>query len=256
MAIDATGGGGPVVEVVRRRNRFGDTLLPVTITSGHAESRLANGFYGVPKIDLIAGLQLALESRSLLISGKICPFTRDQLREFLGMRTTLTAGGREAWSSGHAADNHDDLVMATALAWWALKKREDRLPRRPDAPHENPEKRTHGPGRSGRKRRASWLPPGSLRSRATRAGRTDLQSSGANHMPSRLDRITINPDQCGGRPCIRGMRIRVIDILDMLSAGVSFDEVLEDFPYLEREDILAAIEYAAKQMDHPVLLSA
>ncbi len=72
----------------------------------------------------------------------------------------------------------------------------------------------------------------------------------------RLSRITIDDGQCGGRPCIRGMRIRVSDILELLGAGASFEEVLEDYPYLEREDILAAIEYAARQTDHPVLQSA
>lgn len=72
----------------------------------------------------------------------------------------------------------------------------------------------------------------------------------------RLSRITINDGQCGGRPCIRGMRIRVTDILELLSAGADFEEILQDYPYLEREDILAAIEYAAHQMDHPVLRSA
>ena len=72
----------------------------------------------------------------------------------------------------------------------------------------------------------------------------------------RLSRITINDDQCGGRPCIRGMRIRVSDVLELLGSGASFDEILEDYPYLEREDILAAIEYAARQTDHPVLRSA
>ena len=75
-------------------------------------------------------------------------------------------------------------------------------------------------------------------------------------MTDRLSRITIDMAQCGGRPCIRGMRIRVSDILDLLSAGATFDEVLEDYPDIEREDILAAIQYAARQMDHPVLLSA
>ena len=75
-------------------------------------------------------------------------------------------------------------------------------------------------------------------------------------MTDRLSRITIDIAQCGGRPCIRGMRIRVSDILNLLSSGATFDEVLEDYPYLEREDILAAIEYAARQTDHPVLLSA
>lgn len=70
---------------------------------------------------------------------------------------------------------------------------------------------------------------------------------------SQFHRITVNPNQCGGRPCIRGLRIRVKDILDLLAAGVSRDEVLVDFPYLEAEDITAALEYAARQFDHPVL---
>lgn len=74
--------------------------------------------------------------------------------------------------------------------------------------------------------------------------------------PNRLNRITIDNAQCGDRPCIRGMRIRVSDVLELLSAGAAFDEVLEDYPYLEREDILAAIQYAARQTDHPVLLPA
>ena len=67
--------------------------------------------------------------------------------------------------------------------------------------------------------------------------------------PERLARITIDSAQCGGRPCIRGMRIHVTDILDLLGAGASFEEVLEDYPYLEREDLLASIEYAARQTD-------
>jgi uncharacterized protein (DUF433 family) len=74
--------------------------------------------------------------------------------------------------------------------------------------------------------------------------------------PERLTRITIDDAQCGGRPCIRGMRIRVTDILELLGAGATFDEILEDYPYLEREDILAAIQYAAIQTDHPILRSA
>jgi uncharacterized protein (DUF433 family) len=73
---------------------------------------------------------------------------------------------------------------------------------------------------------------------------------------NRLSRITIDDAQCGGRPCIRGMRMRVSDVLDLLSAGAPFDEILNDYPYLEREDILAAIEYAARQTDHPVVVSA
>ncbi|MFM7182290.1 MAG: DUF433 domain-containing protein [Verrucomicrobiales bacterium] len=70
------------------------------------------------------------------------------------------------------------------------------------------------------------------------------------------DRITFNPEQCGGRPCIRGMRIRVKDVLDLLAAGVPQAEILEDFPYLEPADIQACLDYAASQIDHPVLIAS
>lgn len=73
---------------------------------------------------------------------------------------------------------------------------------------------------------------------------------------SLLDRITINPAQCGGRPCIRGMRIRVRDVLDMLAGGASSDTILADFPDLEADDIRAAIAYAAAQVDHPIIVAA
>jgi uncharacterized protein (DUF433 family) len=71
-----------------------------------------------------------------------------------------------------------------------------------------------------------------------------------------LKRITVEPGKCGGRPCIRGMRMRVTDILQLLSADASYEEILEDYPDLERDDILAAIAYAAHQTDHVVLQSA
>src|SRR5258708_1433179 len=61
-----------------------------------------------------------------------------------------------------------------------------------------------------------------------------------------LKRITIEPGKCGGKPCIRGKRIRVSDILDLLGAGASFDEILRDYAFLQREDILAAVTYAAR----------
>lgn len=67
-------------------------------------------------------------------------------------------------------------------------------------------------------------------------------------------RITFNPDQCGGRPCIRGMRIRVKDVLDLLAANVSREEILGDFPYLESADIDACLQFAAAEADHPVLV--
>ena len=72
-------------------------------------------------------------------------------------------------------------------------------------------------------------------------------------MSDLLDRITANPAQCGGRPCIRGMRIRVIDVLDLLAAGCSIDQILADYPDLEREDITAVLQYARRRLDHPVL---
>jgi uncharacterized protein (DUF433 family) len=66
-------------------------------------------------------------------------------------------------------------------------------------------------------------------------------------------RITINPAQCSGRPCIRGMRIRVVDVLDLLAAGLSYDQILEELPDLEEEDIEAAIKYAHGKIDHPIV---
>ena len=68
-----------------------------------------------------------------------------------------------------------------------------------------------------------------------------------------LHRITINPGICGGRPIIRGMRIRVRDVLDLLAAGASRDEILQDYPLLEDGDITAALEFASRQSDHPIL---
>jgi uncharacterized protein (DUF433 family) len=71
-----------------------------------------------------------------------------------------------------------------------------------------------------------------------------------------MSRITFDPAQCGGRPCIRGMRIRVKDVLELLAAGTTEDEVLTDYPYLEREDIRACLAFAAAEVDHVVLPAA
>lgn len=68
-----------------------------------------------------------------------------------------------------------------------------------------------------------------------------------------MDRITFNPEQCGGRPGIRGLRARVRDVLDLLAAGVGEREILADYHYLEPEDIRAGLKFAAEQADHPVL---
>lgn len=68
-------------------------------------------------------------------------------------------------------------------------------------------------------------------------------------MNNLLTRIIQTPGQCGGRPCIRGMRIRVTDILEMLAENVSITEILEDFPDLEPEDIQACLLFAARRTD-------
>lgn len=73
---------------------------------------------------------------------------------------------------------------------------------------------------------------------------------------SQVHRITFDLNQCGGRPCLRGMRIRVKDVLDMLAGGASEAEILASYPYLEREDIQASLEYAAAQVDHAVVTPA
>ena len=72
-------------------------------------------------------------------------------------------------------------------------------------------------------------------------------------MAELLERITVNAEQCGGRPCIRGMRIRVVDILDLFAAGLSAQQVIEELPDLEMDDVKAALLYAARRIDHPVL---
>lgn len=64
-----------------------------------------------------------------------------------------------------------------------------------------------------------------------------------NYMENLLNRITINPEQCGGRLCIRGMRIRVSDVLDLFAAGLNFEQVLAELPDLEKEDLQACLQY-------------
>ena len=71
-----------------------------------------------------------------------------------------------------------------------------------------------------------------------------------------LDRITFDPEQCGGRPCIRHYRLRVKDVLDLLAARVPEAEILTDYPFLETEDIQACLQYAAAEVNHPVLVAA
>ena len=73
---------------------------------------------------------------------------------------------------------------------------------------------------------------------------------------SQVHRITVDPNVCGGRPTVRGLRIRVKDVLELLAAGADRAEILVDYPYLEPDDITAVLEFAARQNDHPVLRSA
>jgi len=72
-------------------------------------------------------------------------------------------------------------------------------------------------------------------------------------MTALADRITVNPDQCGGRPCVRGLRIRVTDVLDLLAAGLSPAQVLDELPDLEPEDIAACLRLASRRLDHPIV---
>ena len=75
-------------------------------------------------------------------------------------------------------------------------------------------------------------------------------------MSELLERITIRREQCHGQPCIRGMRIRVIDILEMLAGGMTHAEMLADYPYLEEDDIRASLAYAAREIDDPIITAA
>ncbi|GJQ41703.1 MAG: DUF433 domain-containing protein [Ignavibacteriota bacterium] len=68
-----------------------------------------------------------------------------------------------------------------------------------------------------------------------------------------IRRITSDPEKCGGQPCIRGMRIRVSDILELYSAGLSSEHIIEEMPDLEQEDLKAALIYASRKIDHPII---
>jgi len=69
------------------------------------------------------------------------------------------------------------------------------------------------------------------------------------------DRIKIEPGKRGGRPCVRGLRITVGDVLELLSNGLTSDQILKQMPDLEEDDIRACLAYAARYMDHPRLVS-
>ena len=72
-------------------------------------------------------------------------------------------------------------------------------------------------------------------------------------MTELAERITVDPELCGGRPCVRGMRSRVIDVLDLLANGLTAEQVIEELPDLELEDVRACLRFASRRLDHPVL---
>ena len=72
-------------------------------------------------------------------------------------------------------------------------------------------------------------------------------------MTALADRITADPAQCGGRPCVRGLRIRVTDVLDLLAAGLTPEQVLVELPDLERDDVSACLRFASRRIDHPIV---
>ena len=74
-------------------------------------------------------------------------------------------------------------------------------------------------------------------------------------MSDLLKRITVNSKQCGGRPCIRGLRIRVSDVLDLFAAGLNAEQILDEMPDLEMDDLKAVLAYAARKLNHPVLVT-
>ena len=71
-----------------------------------------------------------------------------------------------------------------------------------------------------------------------------------------INRITVNSEQCGGKPCVRNMRIRVVDVIALMANGLSSTEVLEELPDLTQEDIQACLMYAMLKLDHPVIKAA
>jgi uncharacterized protein (DUF433 family) len=80
-----------------------------------------------------------------------------------------------------------------------------------------------------------------------------VQTFSTMHRNELLDRISTNPAICGGRPIIRGMRIRVTDVLDLLAEGLSPEQIVEELPDLELEDIKACLVYVSRRFDHPVI---
>ena len=73
-------------------------------------------------------------------------------------------------------------------------------------------------------------------------------------MAQLADRITVNPRQCGGRPCIRGMRIRVLDVLELLASGMTAKQIVKEHPDIELDDVYACLRFASSRVSHAVVL--
>ena len=73
-------------------------------------------------------------------------------------------------------------------------------------------------------------------------------------MANLAKRITVDLEQCGGRPCILGMRVRVTDVLDLLAVGLTPEQVISELPYVELDDVRACIRFASRRLDHPVVI--
>jgi len=119
LVVDATGVGAPVVDLIQSR-RFPCRLTPVTITAGDKEQSTKSGYYNVPKRNLVSGLQLIVEQGNLKASAAI-PEAPVLVHEILNMRTKISAGAHESFEAWREGD-HDDLVLAVALACWRAAK--------------------------------------------------------------------------------------------------------------------------------------
>ena len=82
-----------------------------------------------------------------------------------------------------------------------------------------------------------------------------MAHNGAPSPTDLLSRITSNPAICGGRPCVRGMRTRVTDVIDLLAAGLTASEVVQELPDLEPDDVLACLQFASRRLDHPTFVN-
>jgi len=156
VAVDATGVGRPVVDLLRRAE-LEATILPVIITPGAVES-LSKGYYGVPKRDLVTGLQVLLQRGALQIAAGL-KHAAELVEELAGMRVKVGCEGREqygAWREG----THDDLVFAVALACWAARKMYPREPAGEEAYWRCPawmdREREFRKGMEGRAGRVGW----------------------------------------------------------------------------------------------------